>query len=147
MSIRRVEHATVTTISTTIGAIASGAISAAAGSLNLKSYTSPANYPHVKFVLKMTFATSIGIENKVVELIARSLDVDGTADTDVPTATFRNRLVATFRLKNVTTEQVIEEDAFDVPPNAEYYLYQESGQSSSANATLKATPFTYDNVA
>lgn len=140
---KRVAHGTTTTMSTTIGALTSGSTVGAAGSLDLTSYTSPANYPHVRFVLGITFATSTGIENKVVELLARELDVDGTTDTEVPTSTYRYRPVGVFMLKGVTSLQTLVYDVFDAPPNADYYLYQESGQASSANATLKATPFTF----
>lgn len=143
---KRIAHATTTTISSTIGALTSGSTVGLAGNLDLAGYTAPAGYPHVRFTLSITFATSTGIENKVVELIAREMNVDGTNDVDAPTSTWRNRVVGTFVLKGVTSAQLLVCDVFDAPPNADYYLYQASGQNSSANATLKATPFTFGPV-
>jgi hypothetical protein len=144
--VKRYWHGTTTTMSTTIGALTSGSTVGAAGSLDLGTYTSPADYPHVRFVLGITFATSTGIENKVVELIAREMDVDGTTDTETPTATYRNRIVGVFVLKNVTSLQTLMCDVYDAPREADYYVFQSSGQNSSANATLKATPFTFGPV-
>lgn len=143
---KRLFHATTTTLSTTIGALTSGSTVGAAGSLDLGGYTSPADYPHVRFVLGITFSTSTNIENKVVELVAREMDVDGTTDTETPTSTYRHRVVGTFVLKGVTSLQTLVCDVYDAPRKADYYLYQEAGQNSSANATLKATPFTYGPV-
>ena len=139
---KRFFHGTITTLSSTIAAMTSGSTVASAGSLDLGTYTAPADYPNVRFMLNITFATSTNIENKVVELIAREMAVDGTNNTEVPTATYRERIVGFFRLKGVTSAQWLVCDARDVPRKADYYLFQESGQSSSANATLKALPYT-----
>lgn len=143
--VRKAHSGGAITLTTTGSALTSGSTVASAGDVDLTALT-PANYPHIKFALTITFATSTGIENKVVELIARPLNIDGTSDADVPTSTFRHKIVGTFRLKNVTSAQLIECEVFDADPAATYYLYQESGQASSANWTLKATPFTHENV-
>lgn len=143
--VRKAHSGGAVSLSTTIGALTSGSTVGAAGSLDLTGL-SPANYPHVKFALTITFSTATGIENKVVELLARPLNIDGTTDQDAPTATYRHKIVGTFRLRNSTSAQTIDCEVFDADPNAEYYVYQESGQASSANAVLKAIPFTFENV-
>jgi len=132
-----------TTLTSTGASLTSGSISAAMGTtLDLSA---AGDYPHVRFYFTGTFATATGIENKVLELICRELDVDGTTDTEVPTATYRNRLVGAFVVKNSTSAQNLVCDVYDAPRKGEYYLYQETGQTlnGTGNWTVKATPFTY----
>lgn len=139
---KRIAHATITTLSSTIAAMTSGSTVAAAGSLNLPAYTAPADYPDVEFVLTITFATATGIENKVVELLAREIDIDGTADAPVPTATYREKCIGVFTLANLTSAQTLKTVVRDCPPKCDLYLYQESGQTSASDAKLTARPVT-----
>lgn len=145
---KRIYHGTTTTLEGNGASLTSGGTPAAANdaTLDLGGYTAPADYPHVRFVFTGTFSTSTGIENKVIELIAQELDVDGTKDTEAPTASFRHKVVESFPLKNVTSAQTIVVDVYDAPRKANYHIYQASGQTLSAGWVLKATPFTYGPV-
>lgn len=145
---KRFFHGTTTTLASSGGSITSGAAPVLAGtaSLDLGAYTAPADYPNVRFVLAATMASGSGIEGKVVELIARDLDVDGTGDTEAPTATFRFRTVGMFLLKGVATLQYMVCDVYDAPRKADFYLFQGSTITLNAGWTLKATPFTFGPV-
>jgi len=133
---------TTATLSTTVGAMTAGATVAAAGTLTLSGLT-PANTPDGFFTLAITFATSTGIENKYVELLARTMNIQSTNDADVPTSTFREKLIGRFKLKNVTSEQFSMCAVNDLPPESDLYLFvpTEVGQNSSANAKLYFTPY------
>lgn len=105
-------------------------------------FTDSPGYRDAKFVLKCTFATA-PTEGSVLALYARPLDIDGTDDAEAPETTRPTVFVGSFIVNNVTTSQVMELLAQDVPWNASYYLHNNgTGQAVSAGWTLKVTPFT-----
>lgn len=143
--LRRYVHATTTTLEANGASIASAAIGQANdATLDLGAYTAPADYPHVRFVFTGTFASAPGA-NRVVELVARELDVDGTLDTPAPTATYRQRLVGLFVLEGTATQTLVL-DVYDCPRKADWYLFSDAGVTLNAGWTLKATPFTFGPV-
>lgn len=101
-------------------------------------------YPDAEFVLGVTFG-SAPTEGAVIALYARPLDVDGSADTEVPEATRPTRYIGSFVVNDVTTLQYPAPVlARDVPELAEYYLHNNgTGQSISAGWTLKVRPRSY----
>lgn len=99
-------------------------------------------YPDARFVASFAFATA-PTEGTVLALYARPLDIDGTADAEVPEATRPTEFIGSFVVNNVTTTQYAHLMAQSVPWNAEYYLHNNgTAQSVSAGWTLKVTPFT-----
>lgn len=120
--------------------------SAAIGQANDASYgvvADGANFPHAKFVLSGSFSVAPS-ENTVLLLSARTINIDGTNDAEVPEATRTGIPIGQFVLNNVTSTQYIECIAFDVPWEADYYIYNaNSGQTLATGWTLKVTPFTY----
>ena len=101
-----------------------------------------AYYPDTDFVLTATFGTA-PTEGTVIALYARPLDVDGTADTEVPETTRPTVFVGSFVVNNVTTAQTMTLRAFDVPTKADYYIHNNgTGQTISAGWVLKVTPRT-----
>ncbi len=101
-----------------------------------------ANAPDAEFVLALIFATA-PTEGASIGLYARELDVDGTGDEEVPETTFKPHFIGSFPVNNVTTAQYIKLLAQDVPRVADYYLFNNgTGQTVSANWTLKVTPRT-----
>lgn len=140
----RVWHASGQTALTTAGAsLATATMSASAGNLNLGGLT-PARYPHVQFTLRCQFATITSIENKPIELHARRKNVQSTNHAEAPTATFRQALGA-FPLRGVAanTDQYMVLDLFDVPQDADWYIYNLAGQTISTNWGLWYYPFTF----
>lgn len=100
------------------------------------------NAPDAEFVLTCAFATA-PTENSTIALYARELNIDGTADADAPTATYKPRFIGVFVVDNVTTSQVLKLLAYDVPREADYYLFNNAtGQTISAGWALKVTPRT-----
>lgn len=100
-------------------------------------------FPHIEFVASMTF-TVAPLVNSVIEVVARALDIDGTNDAPVPTATYRNRKVGFLVVKDVTTLQTLTCLCERVPKLAEYYLYNNAtGQTIPATWTATVTPLTY----
>jgi hypothetical protein len=143
--IKRYVHATTTTLEANGASIASGAIGQANdASLDLGSYTAPADYPNARFVFTGTFA-SAPTANRSLELIARELDVDGTTDTPAPTATYRQKLQAVY-IVEATATQTLVVDVYDCPRKADWYLYSDAGVTLNAGWTLKATPFSFGPV-
>ena len=101
-----------------------------------------AYYPDADFVLTGTFGTA-PTEGTVLALYARPLDVDGTADTEVPETTRPTVFVGAFVVNNVTTAQTMTLRAYDLPTKADYYVHNNgTGQTLSAGWTLKVTPRT-----
>ncbi len=102
-----------------------------------------AGFPDALFVAALTFSVA-PTENTIVSVYARPLDIDGTLDTDAPEATRPTRFIGSFVVNNVTTQQLHEFLAQDLPRKAEYYLHNNAtGQSVSSGWTLKVTPRTY----
>lgn len=99
-------------------------------------------YPDAVFALTCTFATA-PTENAVITLCARPLLIDGTNSTEVPETTRPTRQIGNFVVNNVTTLQAMELVCYDLPKNAEYYLFNNAtGQSVSTGWTLRVTPRT-----
>lgn len=102
-----------------------------------------ASFPHVEFALTLTYAVA-PVENSVIEIIARAMDIDGTNDAPVPTATYRTRRVGFLTVKAVTTSQTLICLCKDVPKLAEYHLFNNAtGQSMPAGWVGKVTPLSY----
>lgn len=105
------------------------------------------NYPHAEFVAGFTFGTG-PTEGTVLALIARTMNIDGTNDAEVPEAGRQDRLIGVFVVNNVTTAQYAALFAYDVPRDANYYLHNVgTGQTVSSGWTLKVTPMTYQAAA
>ena len=101
-----------------------------------------AYYPDADFVLTGTFGTA-PTEGTVLALYARPLDVDGTADTEVPETTRPTVFIGSFVVNNVTTAQTMTLRAYELPTKADYYVHNNgAGQTLSAGWTLKVTPLT-----
>lgn len=101
-----------------------------------------ASYPHAEFVLTCAFTTA-PTEGTTIILLARPLNVDGTADTEVPETTRGTYFVGAFVVNNVgsSTSQTMVLYARDVPREADYYIYNNgTGQSINAGWVLKVTP-------
>jgi len=103
------------------------------------------SYPDAEFVLKVQFVTVTSIENKVIGLYARPLNIDGTSDAPTPTTTYAEKYIGSFVLQAsaASTDQYLTVFAEGLPKEAEYYLYNLSGQTITAGWTLKVTPRTY----
>lgn len=101
-----------------------------------------ASAPDAEFVLTATFATAPTI-NTTLDLYAQELDIDGTADAQAPTTTYKQRYIGSFVVNAVTSAQPLKLRAYDVPLLAGYFLMNNAtGQTLSAGWVLKVTPRT-----
>lgn len=101
------------------------------------------NWPDAEFVLVCAYATSTSIEGKRIHLYARPLDIQSTNDAEVPEAARPTHRVGSFTVNGVTSTQYIVLDglyAQDLPRKADYYLYNDTGQTVSAGWALYAIP-------
>ena len=136
-----VKFGTVKTLEANGAAIANNAL-AQADDASYDLVADGAYYPDADFVLTGTFGTA-PTEGTVLALYARPLDVDGTADTEVPETTRPTAFIGSFVVNNVTTLQVMMLRAYDLPTMADYYVHNSgTGQTLSAGWTLKVTPRT-----
>lgn len=130
------------TLESSGASIANNAL-AQADNANYDIAADAAYFPDAEFVLTATYGTA-PTEGTVLALYARPLDVDGTADAEVPEAARPTVYVGAFVVNNVTTTQYAELIARDVPWKADYYLHNNgTAQTVSAGWTLKVTPCTY----
>ena len=136
-----VKFGTVKTLEASGAAIASNAM-AQADDASYDLVADGAYYPDADFVLTGTFGTA-PTEGTVLALYARPLDVDGTADTEVPETTRPTVFIGSFVVNNVTTAQTMTLRAYDLPTKADYYVHNSgAGQTLSAGWALKITPRT-----
>lgn len=136
----KIVYGTQKTLTTTLAAFASNALSASCGTYDSSD---TADYPDADFVLKVTFGTA-PTERTTIDLLVRPLNIQGTNDADAPQATYRPHLLGSFVLDNVTTAQYLFARVYDLPKEGEIFLYNNnSGQTTSANAELYMTPRSY----
>jgi hypothetical protein len=101
-----------------------------------------ASYPDAEFVLKVTYSVAPN-EGGQIALYARPLDIDGTADAEVPEAGLPVWFVGSFQVNNVAAAQSMILLAQDLPALAEYYIHNVStGQIIPAGWSLKVKPRT-----
>jgi hypothetical protein len=101
-----------------------------------------ANYPDAEFVLACAFGAA-PTKGGVLALYARPLNIDGTADAEVPEAALPVWFVGSFVVNNVTSTQYMTLLAQDLPDEAGYYIHNVSAsQIVSAGWSLKVKPRT-----
>lgn len=129
------------TLEATGAAIVNGAIGQAVTAI-YDIIVDGGGYPHADFALVGTFGVA-PLENSVLALYARPLDIDGLLDTAIPEAVRPTYYVGAFVVDNVIVSQAMLLTAFDLPRKAEYYVHNvATGQSLNAGWTLKVTPRT-----
>lgn len=127
-------------------AIANGAV-VQADDASYDQVADGAGFIYADFVLSFAFGTA-PTENTVLALYARPLDIDGTADGEVPEATRPTMFIGSVPVNNVTTTQYATLIERQVPAKADYYMHNSgTGQTISAGWTLKVTPRSYKAAA
>jgi hypothetical protein len=132
----------------TLEASGASCANAAIVQANDASYATVADgtsFPDAEFVLRLQFATVTSIEGKAITLYGRPKNIDSTNHAPAPTATYQEKLVGSFILQAsaVNTDQYLVIPAYNLIKEADYYLYNSSGQTMSAGWTLKVTPRSY----
>ncbi len=94
-------------------------------------------------VLDITMAVA-PVAGSSIHLYRRDMNIDGVNDATVPDANFKNVYVGSFPLDLVTTQQYIPLTNIPLVVNQEFYLENDSGQSTTGTTVLKVTPKTYN---
>jgi len=139
-------YGTTVTLQTSGASVASAAISAAAGTAYDLSDDTPADYPDAEFALTCSFGGTPAA-NTIIALVIRPLDIDGTTDAPVPTATYVVETFGSFSHSGVNTTQTLRCFAQNIPRKGEVYLYNGTLGTSFSSWTLKMTPVSYKAVA
>jgi hypothetical protein len=134
-------YAAAFTLALSGAAVASGAVGQSTTPYDLVANGS--SYPDATFALTCTFGGA-PVENSVITLCAQLLGVDGgSKNTLAPEPSRLGRVIGNFVVDNIATEQTIALDAYDLPRNASYWLYNNAtGQSLAVGWVLKVTPRT-----
>ena len=113
------------------------------------SQTDTADYPDALFVLVTAGFGGVPTSGATVDVWIRPLDIDGTTDQPAPptgasTAVYKGRYACSFTLHaSSSSGDAYSAVAYDIPRAGEVYLFNNAtGQSLSANWTLKLTPRT-----
>jgi len=101
------------------------------------------DYPLGDLVLACAFGAAVG-SNKVVNLYRRDLNIDGTNDAPVPSASYESLYVGSFVIPNGASAT----DYYPCPcvplsKECSFYLKNGTDQTMSTGWTLKVTPKTY----
>lgn len=132
-------YGTQKTLTTTLAAFATNALSASAGSYTA---TDTLDYPDADFVLAVGYGTA-PTEGTTIDLLLRPLAVQSTNDTVAPQASYQPHRIGSFVVDNVTGTQYLFCSAYDLPKSGEFFLFNNNtGQTTSANAALYMTPRT-----
>ena len=157
MAIKHKYASASTTVISHAATLANGANTWATGTTMTPLDNSTDKYPHCRFVLDIvdTFAAA-PTAGSTVNLYMTVNNIDGTSDeTPLPGATDivnLARYVGSFRLDNqdvATRKPIYVLDCLVGVESADFYIENQSGQtiSYSSNATtVKATPFTFEDV-
>ena len=74
----------------------------------------------------------------------RGMNIDGANHAPVPDADFKGTHIGSFALDLVNTTQYLELDGVPIIKDQEFYLENDSGQSTSGTTVLKVNPRTYN---
>jgi hypothetical protein len=111
-------------------------------------WTNDDDSPEASFSLSASFGTETDIAGKVINLYGRLLNIDGTNDESIPTATNTVGYLGSFLvpLANASDPYYMHCPARlrNYKPSSEYefYLQNSTGQTITAGWVLKVTPVT-----
>lgn len=136
--VRRV-YGTQKTLQTSGTTVASGALSAAAAAVYAQADT--LDFPDAVFALTIAPGAAVTAGSSI-DLVLRPLDIDGTTDAPVPTASYLNHFVGSFRPTG-SGSQTLYLEVRDVPRAAEAYILNNATGQATGAWTLKMTPLSY----
>ena len=130
--------AEVTALSSS-GAIASNAFSAT----TITSVTPAQAAPLADAVLDVTMAVAT-VAGDAFHLYRRDMNIDGANHATVPDANFKNTYVGSFPLDLVTSQQYISLTDIPLTVDQEFYIENDSGQTTTGTTVLTIKPKTYN---
>jgi len=136
------EYGTQTTVISDTSAIANTAFNGA----TITALTQTDYAPLGDAVLTVTMGTAPAA-GAAFHLYRRDMNIDGTNDATVPDANFKNTYVGSFPVDLVTTAQYISLTDIPLTIDQEFYIENDTGQSTTGTTTLKVTPKSYNTKA
>ena len=141
-------YATQTTVASSTGEIAMGAMNTA-GVATLTS-TEHSNYPLADAVLTFSTTASVSSASNYVNLYRKDHNIDGTTDEPTPSTTagseYRHHFVGAFIARATNAAQgTVAHHLTDVSlsPQCEFFIENKMNVPVGANWTLKITPKSY----
>lgn len=133
------EYGTQTTVIIDASSIASTSFNA--GAITPLTQTDLCSLADAVLDITLAVAPAAG---KAVHLYRRDKNIDGTNHAPVPDANFKNTFVGSFPLDQVATRQFISLTDIPLTVDQEFYIENDSGQSTSGTTVLKVTPKSYN---
>ena len=94
-------------------------------------------------LLDITMAVA-PVAGSSIHLYRRDMNIDGSNDSTVPDANFKNVYVGSFPLDLVDTQQYISLTGVPLTLDQEFHIENDSGRATSGTTVLKITPKTYN---
>lgn len=133
------EYGTQTTAISDASAITDGSFNA--GTVTALTQTDYA--PLADLVLNVTMAVSPSA-GAAFHVYRRDLNIDGTNDSPAPDANFKSVYVGSFIVDLSTTAQYLSLNSVPLTVDQEFYIENDTGQSTSGTTVLKVTPKAYN---
>lgn len=133
------EYGSQTTVISDTSAIADGGFNA--GTVTALVQTDYA--PLGDAVLNVTMAVAPAAQ-AAIHLYRRDMNIDGTNDAPQPDQNFKSIYVGSFLLDLVTSAQYISLPDIPLTIDQEFYIENDSGQTTTGTTTLKITPKSYN---
>jgi hypothetical protein len=100
------------------------------------------SYRLADLTLSVTFSVAPTVLGSI-DIYRRDLNVDGSSDTPVPTATYTQKYVGSFNVESSTSIQYLSRESVPVSGDCELYLQNNTDQTMSLGWELKAKPWTW----
>lgn len=131
------------TVISDTSAIATGNLNAGTVTA-LTRTTSNGKVSLAKAVLDVQMNVSAG-DGKVFHLYLRELDINSTNDAPIPVAgTYEHTFVGSFIIKSGTTRQYIPLKKIPIEDSQEFYIKNDTGQSTTGTTVVKILPQSYN---
>lgn len=136
LATKRIKGA-LSTIEANGAAVVAGAFSGVSSAYD----NSVDEYPLADFLLSSNFSVApVG----TIDLYVQEIDVDGVLDTGVPSSTYKERFVGSFKPAQVTGDQpVLMIKGAPLPSRSAYVCHDNTDQDMSAAWVLKVQPYGY----
>ena len=133
-------YGTTVTISTAAGTLAAAAVDAETKTALTQTY------PMCDLSLSVTFSVAPTVLGNI-DVYRHDLNIDGTGDTPTPIATYTKEYVGSFAVAAVTSLQYLGLNGVATSPDCTFYIENNTDQTMSTGAVLKAKPWTYGPAA
>lgn len=133
-------YGTPVTISTAAGTLAAAAVDAETKTALTQTY------PLCDLTLSVTFSVAPTVMGNI-DVYRHDLNVDGAGDTPTPIATYTKEYMGSFSVAASTSIQYLSLSGVPTSPDCTFYIENNTTETMSTGAVLKAWPWTYGPAA